>query len=71
MTGFVLALTEAASNVIKHAPGGTESQPIWISLDLRARGLEARICHLDAPFDGQAPRPRPLTAHARAGSACT
>lgn len=57
LAGFVLALNEAASNVIKHAYGGVESQPVWISLDLHARGIEARISHLGAAFDGKAPQP--------------
>jgi serine/threonine-protein kinase RsbW len=46
-----MAVTEALANVIAHAYGGDESQPINLSLQLHADRLELEIVDFGEPFD--------------------
>jgi serine/threonine-protein kinase RsbW len=45
-----LALTEALSNIMRHAYGGDESQRIELGLELDERRLELRIVDFGKPF---------------------
>jgi len=61
-----MALTEALANVIAHAYGGDDSQPIHLFLELHADRCEIEIVDFGEPFDEATYSPPDLT-EARAG----
>ncbi len=54
-----LAVTEVASNIIRHAYRGKAGKSVWISIDLTASALRIRLSHTGEPFVdmGQIPAP--------------
>ena len=57
-----LALTEALSNVIRHAYAGRENGKIELELQLDSERLELEIVHYGEPFDAASYRPPDLDA---------
>ncbi len=57
-----LALTEAISNVMRHAYAGDETREIGLSLRLEGDRLELEIAHDGIPFDPAGYRPPDLDA---------
>jgi anti-sigma regulatory factor (Ser/Thr protein kinase) len=57
-----LALTEALSNVIRHAYGGDETREVELALRLDGDRLELEIAHEGEPFDRAGYSPPDLDA---------
>jgi sigma-B regulation protein RsbU (phosphoserine phosphatase) len=52
-----LAVTEAASNIMRHAYRGRTDQRIWIEADLFAENISLRLYHLGDAFDPETVKP--------------
>ena len=57
-----LVLTEALSNIVRHAYGGDEGQVIELELDLDDERVELVIVHFGEPFDPSTYSPPDLDA---------
>lgn len=62
-----LAVTEVASNIIRHAYQGREDQLVWIRLDLSTNALRVRLAHKGDPYIDWDQIPSPTLNGSREG----